>query len=204
MTYYLAKSPVGPHYAFTSRDDAERFKVSRLSNEHAEVVEVVSADEIDQLKQQLAQAQAACAELRSVMDHVLGDPHNWSDRPCRTCLEASKVVGHLVGCYEYQRKCGHASTWMTINGSVVEPNGWEGHPSIHKFVPLADLLRHMAQLAHAPLLDGEVMWLREDNDKLRADLHEAAELLRDKVVEITCDVEWERRRDSFLTKLNRT
>ena len=43
-----------------------------------------------------------------VMDSVIAvigiDGHQWSDRPCQTCLAVTGLIGRPYGCYWYQAK----------------------------------------------------------------------------------------------------
>ena len=47
---------------------------------------------------------AASVLLDAVLGALQEDPHQWSSRPCPTCLAITGIIKKPFGCYEYQRK----------------------------------------------------------------------------------------------------
>ncbi len=43
--------------------------------------------------------------IMDVVTETIGvDGHQWSDRPCQTCLAVTSLIGRPFGCYWYQAK----------------------------------------------------------------------------------------------------
>ena len=42
--------------------------------------------------------------MKSVIEIIGIDGHQWSDRPCQTCRAVSGLIGEPFGCYWYQEK----------------------------------------------------------------------------------------------------
>jgi len=42
--------------------------------------------------------------MDAVVETIGADGHQWSDRPCQTCLAVTSLIGRPFGCYWYQEK----------------------------------------------------------------------------------------------------
>ena len=42
--------------------------------------------------------------MEAVTKAIALDGHQWSDRPCQTCLAVTGLIGRPFGCYWYQEK----------------------------------------------------------------------------------------------------